>query len=75
MHANEEMLSGNAYVDASYPDADPDVINLNSDYADTDANSYIRFISMCCKRNKSLTLTAYSVLQFTLSGSNIFSKN
>ena len=43
LNANEEMLAG--YAD---PDADPDALNLNTDYADTDADSCIRIMSLCC---------------------------
>ena len=46
MNASEEMLADNA--DASYLDADLDATNLNTDYADTDADLCIRTMSLCC---------------------------
>ena len=42
MKANEEMLAGYADPDAGYPD------NLNTGYADTDADLCIRIMSLCC---------------------------
>ena len=50
LNANEEMLAGYADPDASYPDAAPDAIllNLNTGYADTDADLCIRIMSLCC---------------------------
>ena len=42
------MLAGYADPDASYPDADPDALNLNTGYADTDADLCIRIMSLCC---------------------------
>ena len=48
MNANEEMLAGYADPDASYPDADPVLLNLNAGYADTDADLCIRIMSFCC---------------------------
>ena len=48
MNAYEEMLAGYADLDAGYPDDDPDALNLNTSYADTDADSCIRIMSLCC---------------------------
>ena len=49
MNANEEMLAGYADPDASYPDAVLMLQNLNTGYADTDADLCIRIMSLCCK--------------------------
>ena len=49
LNANEEMLADNADATASHPDADPDATyNLNTVYADTEADLYDRIISFCC---------------------------
>ena len=48
VNAYEEMLVGYDDPDAGYPDADPDVIYLNTDYTDTDADLCIRVMSLCC---------------------------
>ena len=56
MNAHEKILGCNA--DANYPDADPVAktklaqINLNTYYADTDADLCIRFMSLCCTTNR-----------------------
>ena len=48
--ANEEMLACNA--DASNSDADPDtILDLNTGYADTDADLYINIMSLCLSNN------------------------
>ena len=47
MNANEEMLAGNADPYANYPNADPGVLNLNTCYADIDADLCIRIMSLC----------------------------
>ena len=44
MNVNEEMLAGNADVDASYPDANPDATYFNTGYSDTDICIRIMFL-------------------------------
>ena len=50
LNANEEMLAGNADPDASYPDADPRLLNLNAGYADADTDLCIRIMSLYCNK-------------------------
>ena len=38
LNANEEMFAGNADADASYSDAEMMLLNLNTGYADIDAD-------------------------------------
>ena len=47
MNADEEMLAGYADPDASCPGADLMLLNLNTGYADTDADLCIRIMSLC----------------------------
>ena len=53
MNANEEMLAGYADPHASYPILMLILMlfNLNTGYADTDADLFIRIMSLCCTLN------------------------
>ena len=45
MTANEKMLAGNASADASYI---PMLLNLNTNYVDSDTDLCIRYMFLCC---------------------------
>ena len=50
LNANEEMLAGNADADASYPDVDPRLLNINAGYADADTDLCIRIMFLYCNK-------------------------
>ena len=59
------MLAGYADSDSSYPHADPDMLlNLNTGYADTDADLCIKIMSLCCINTISIQISFINLLNF-----------